>query len=456
MSDLYLILTAIVILGSLLRSYRRTGDPLSPLFAFAPMLFYVYVYHPYVVIAGGELSRIFPKIETQDLEYVLLVNLVSLVAFCTGASSHRRSAGDDRRFQILDQDVSSQSRQRFFNLSVILGTMAGVSFWYLAFQSGGPVKLWNDNKPHFSGASGYIGEMPMLTYPAILLLAAAWQGRRLSLGRLLFALGIASPQISWAILGKRRGTIFLIAAALAAFWYLVKNKRPNWKIVIGGVGMLGLFLLFVAANRSSGAVFNLGGESQSRLGMTLTGNNLSVGDEFVSSVALVLTSDYHSHHYWGKRFLVMFCVRPIPSFLWPSKWKDVGLAGLQTEPGLGGMGPSLWSEAVGSVPAGGTAGGFVGDAFLEWGWGGVLACYGLGFGFSWLWKRWASRQGVWTLIYIEAMILSIFLPSQSLGAWAYRFALLAVPTAIVFRFLKPQRTTRLATSNQPPIPMQTF
>jgi hypothetical protein len=55
-SDVYLLLTALVILGSLAVSFRRTRDPMSPLVIFAPMLFYVYVYHPYMILARGEVS----------------------------------------------------------------------------------------------------------------------------------------------------------------------------------------------------------------------------------------------------------------------------------------------------------------------------------------------------------------------------------------------------------------
>lgn len=451
MIELYLLLTALVILLSMLISYQRTSDPLSPLFTFTPMLFYVYVYHPYTLLAGQTIHKYFP--DPSDIEYVLLLNLLCLAGFCVGACRFRRAASDDPRFRILEQDASQRVRRRFLHLSLILGTMASLGFWWMVFQSGGPQMMWRQPKPSLGAASGYIGEMPMLTYPAMLLLAAAWQGRPMTLERVLVALYIASPQISWAILGKRRGTIFLIAATLAAFWSLVRNKRPNGKVVLSGVGMLGLFLLFVAANRSSGTTFDLGTDSLTRLSQTLQSDNLDGGDEFISATALVLTSDHFHHHYWGKRFFALFAIRPIPSFLWERKWIDLDLAGLQKAPGLGGMSPWMWRQAVGFLPTSGSAGGFVSDAFLEWGWGAVVVCYGLGYFFSWLWKQWVSRGGVWTLVYIEAMILCVHLPSQSLGSWAYRFALLAVPTFLFFRLFTSRKSSRRMSSTQGPIPM---
>jgi hypothetical protein len=281
--------------------------------------------------------------------------------------------------------------------------------------------------------------------------AAAWQGRRLTFDRFLLALYIASPQIAWAIIGKRRGTIFLITATIAACWYLIKNKKPNWKVMIGGVGMLGLLLLFVVAHRRAGTEHDLG------LNSTLTGSHrLTEGDEFVAGGAMIVASERYSHHFWGIRVFAMFLVRPIPSAFWPTKWQDLGLGWMETQPGLYGLTTSQWQQALGFDPALGTAGGFVADAYMEWSWGGVLACYILGYGFSWLWKRWVTRGGVWTVIYVEAMILSIFLPSQSLGAWSYRFALLAVPTAFVFHLLIPKSARARSLAPPAPYPTQTY
>ncbi len=472
MSEVYLLLTAVVILGALLVSYRRTGDPLSPLVTFAPMLFYVYAYHPFVIQFGeipittamnserslfvaettsatNPLFSFFPR--QGDVEYILLVNLISVSAFCLGASYYRRSVGSEQRFRILERAASPRVRQRFLQLSLVLGTLGFVAFWWLVSRSGGPVRMFSHPKPFLVSTSGYIGEMPMLTYPALLLLAATWQGQCLTLSRLLTLLYVASPQISWAIIGKRRGTIFLIAAMLAACWFLIKNKKPNWKVIIGGVGMLGLLLLFVVTHRQASPQEDLG------LQATLTGSHpLTTGDEFVAAGATILASEQYGHHFWGARACSMFVIRPIPSVFWPTKWQDMGLGWMETQPGLYGLTTSQWNAALGFSPALGTAGGFVADAYLEWAWGGVLACYCLGFGFSWLWKQWGLRGGVWTALYIEAMILSIYLPSQSLGAWSYRFALLAVPTAIVFHVLIPHPSRRRSPVRYSRIPVQTF
>ena len=418
------------------------------------MLFYVYAYHTYVVISHPNISNFLPN--SSDIEFVLLVNLLSILGFCLGICHYRRSGTDQQRFQILEQETTTAVRRRFFRLGILLGTMAFASFWYMVFSAGGPVKLYLQSKPSFGRHSGYLGEMPMLTFPALFLLAAAWQGRRFTFARFMIAFYVASTQISFSIIGKRRGTIFLTAAVLAAFWYVVRNKKPNWKAMIGGTCALGLVLLYVAANRSSNALTSIGEGNNDRLANTLTVNELTAGDEFISSAGVILTSHHFQNHYWGKRILVIILIRPIPSFIWEGKWEFFGLQNLKYQPGGGGMQRSQWMDAVGFRTTSGSATGFVADAYLEWSWGGVIACYFLGRGFGWLWKQWVSKGGVWTVIYAESMILSVFLPSQSLGAWLYRFLLLSIPTALIFRFIGVSKRRMISTLNQPPIPMKSF
>ena len=455
MSDLYLLLTALAILISLFISYRRTRDPLSPLMIFAPMLGYAFCFHVYVVISHPKFSSFLPN--TANVEFVLSVHLLSITAFCAGICYYRRSPTDQQQFQILDREASARVRSRFLELGIILGTMACVSFWWMIFSVGGPLKLLYQSKPSFGHNPGYLGEMPMLAFPALFLMAAAWQGQRLNFQRLMLAIYVASTQISMSIIGKRRGTIFITVASLAAFWHIVKNQKPNWKAMIAGVCALGLVLLYIAANRSSGTLLDFGEGSTQRLATTLMhAGDLEGGDEFISAAGVILTSDRFQNHYWGKRFFVTLFIRPIPSFIWPSKWTFFGLNALRTQPGGGGMSKNLWMEAVGYETTGGSATGFLADAFLEWSWGGIIACYCLGRGFGWLWKKWVSRGGVWTVIYAEAMILSIFLPSQSLGAWLYRFLLLSIPTMFAFKLLRVRKTRTIAPSNQPPLRMQSF
>ena len=64
---------------------------------------------------------------------------------------------------------------------------------------------------------------------------------------------------------------------------------------------------------------------------------------------------------------------------------------------------------------------------------GLLGCLAVGFAFSRLWQRSVSSGGVWIALYVIAAALSIYLPTQSLSAWLYRFLFMAVPTVAVWR-----------------------
>ncbi len=92
MFDLLLILTALVIAMAMWAGYRRTGDALMPMILFGPMLLYVYVYSPVMLLYHGELAYYFP--DPASLEYVAMVNLVGVGLFCLGCvASSRRVRG---------------------------------------------------------------------------------------------------------------------------------------------------------------------------------------------------------------------------------------------------------------------------------------------------------------------------------------------------------------------------
>jgi hypothetical protein len=102
---------------------------------------------------------------------------------------------------------------------------------------------------------------------------------------------------------------------------------------------------------------------------------------------------------------------------------------------LGGFTESQWQEAVGFVPTRGSAGSFISDLFSSFWWAMPLFTFGLGRLYSAAWARSCNQGGVWTLIYIELLALSVYLPSQSIGAWIYRLLLFCVPTLLIWRYL---------------------
>jgi hypothetical protein len=159
----------------------------------------------------------------------------------------------------------------------------------------------------------------------------------------------------------------------------------------------------------------------------------SSGQEFIHSSGLILTAEYRDEFYWGLRYFALLFVRPIPRQLWPTKYEDLGLGWMVDEPGTGGFTDRDWYEAVGFVPLRGSAGGFVADLFVEFWWYGVIGCYLIGRLYSYCWTRSVRSGEMWTMIYMELLALSVYLPAQSVGAWLFPAVILTGTTWIVWQ-----------------------
>jgi oligosaccharide repeat unit polymerase len=383
-----------------------------------PMLLYVYVYSPMTRISSGSLLEFFP--DAQELVYVQLVQLVSVVAFCLGCTWYRRPPGIDQRFSMLRQQIPLRTRLRMLSLVSILGTVACGSFLYMVSYSGGWIRVFSEAKPFIRAPSGYIGELPMLSYPAIFILSFAFQGRRLTTRRVAAMIIVMFPHIVMATLGGRRGPMFLASCTFFGAWCIINQRRPRVKTVLAGLATVGCLMLLLQGNRAN--LFRPWEEEidTSFVEQLWSPPVLNAGDEYVVAAATVLTTSKYGHYYWGARYFATFFVRPIPRFIWPTKYEDMGLGWMETNPGKSGIPTSQWLDCVGFEPAGGSAGGFVADLFLEFSWGCAAICFLLGLLFSSVWRKWTTCGELWTLIYFEFMVLSVYLIAQSLGAWLYR------------------------------------
>jgi oligosaccharide repeat unit polymerase len=444
MFDVLLILTAILIGSAMLIGYRSTGDALMPMILFGPMLLYVYAYSPAMLLYNGEFDQIL--LEPTQLEYVALINLIGVGLFCMGCVSHSRAvAGASQRGSVFEQIALDEStRARLFNVACFLGMVALAGFQFKVYNSGGFGQVFSQPKPFLDSPSGYVGEMPMLAYPAIVLLALTLRGRRIRLGHLLLAFVFASPHLIMASLGGRRGPAFLILTTLMVSWYTAKNRRPSIRTVVGMVVMAGLIMLFLVSNRKN---IYLGSEKEidteafrNRVVVTES----SSGQEFIYASGLILTATYRDQFYWGLRYFSLLFVRPIPKQLWPTKYEDMGLGWMVDQPGTGGFTERDWYEAVGFVPDLGSAGGFVADLFLEFWWYGLIGCYLIGRLYGYCWTRSVHSGQLWTMIYVELLALSVYLPAQSIGAWLFPAVILTGTTWVVWRRIVAPRERRLA------------
>ena len=446
MFDLLLILTAVIICTAMWVGYRCSGDALMPLVVFGPMLLYTYVYSPAMLMYQGELEQFL--LDPAQLEYVGMVNLLGVGLFCVGClSSSRAVLGNLQQGGVLKQvAVDESTRARLFIVACILGMIAVSGFVYMVYSGGGFWEVFSRPKPFLNSPSGYIGEMPMMAYPAIMLLAITARGRQIRVRHVLLAFFFASPHLIMASLGGRRGPAFLIMCILVTSWYVARNRRPSLRMVVGMVAVAGVLMVFLVSNRKN---IYLGSEREidteaftNRLVLT----EASGGQEFIYSSGLILTAEYRDQFYWGLRYFTLLFVRPIPKQLWPTKYEDLGLEWMVGEPGTGGFTDREWYEAVGFVPLRGSAGGFIADVFVEFWWYGLIGCYLIGRLYGDCWRRSLRSGQLWTMIYVELLALSVYLPAQSVGAWLFPAVILTGTTWIIWQRIVVPRQRAAAAS----------
>ncbi len=425
----------VIAIGALL-AYQRTRDPLCAMVIFSPMLLYFYCYHPLVMLQNPDVLRLTGG-SASVFTTTAVVNLLGVSAFCLGCTRAKRSTRRDQQtLSDIGDRFSSKGRSQVNAIAMLLGLASVSVFWFLVWTSGGFAKVFmSGGKPFLrGGGSGYIGELPMLSYPAMLLIAVARQGRKFRFIDYAAYIFVASPQIIWATLGGRRGPMFLMAMTMAASWMIVRSKRPKLAGVLSGLMAIGLLIVFLAATRHS---LFLGSEKEfsfTDFTQDLTSGTETVyGDEFICSYAVIETSETVRRHYWGHRFLVQLFVRPIPRQLWSSKYEDTGMEWMDKRAGTSGFAQSEFLRTVGFEPTGGSSTGFVADLFLEFSWGAVFGCFLLGWFYSFLWMKSHRSGGFWMVLYYIALILSIYLVAQSVvSAWGYRMLLLGVPTWFIW------------------------
>jgi hypothetical protein len=208
-------------------------------------------------------------------------------------------------------------------------------------------------------------------------------------------------------------------------------------------------MLFLVANRSK---IYLGSQWEDAAVSVQQTTDLytSGGEDWSFAAGMILTSNRHDRHFWGRRLFTVVFVRPIPKQIWPNKYYDVGMGWLQDQSDMAGLSDAQWLTAVGWIPTRGSAAGFVADLFLEFSYAGLLACFLFGYVFSFLWRKASTERSIWTVLYLFAAILSVYVPTQSVSAWLHRFLLMSVPAVVAWRyFVLPVMSERDSSSAQP-------
>ncbi|MBN1551177.1 oligosaccharide repeat unit polymerase [bacterium] len=430
--------TGFVTVIAMLIAYIRSKDPLHPMMYLGPMFFYIYCYQPAILYYQDFLRPYFPDITR--LEYVQLLNFSCCTAFYAGCLMIFKI----RKTPTLNPkivELPAMFRKRMFNLGILLGTISVGAFLYMVQRGGGFASTFDQAKAYISAPSGYIGDAPLLSFPAILMLSLSFQGRRPQLHHVLLILLFASPFLTFGILGGRRGPIFMGIAILFFPWWLVSRRRVSFRALIAGGCVLAIAVMFVWSQRrqlyiGSNFMFN-----ETAFWDKFIPQEVDTGHEFIFSSGQVLNAQYYNSFYWGRRQFVLFFIRPIPRQIWPTKYEDMGFPNFSA--GHSSIdNPDDWLESVGWIPLQGAAHGLVADMYIEFGWGAIIACFLIGSAYSYLWIRSLRSGGIWMILFVEATIISLYLPTQSFAAAMYRFLFMSVPTVILWRRIIQNRITK--------------
>lgn len=423
MADLWLFATLLVVLFSTAFCWLRNHDPLHPQIMLGAMFTYMYFLRPFLL--GDALLR---YISEQQLEFCLAANLVGVTLFCVGLNW----GGTLPRRRGVSVSLSPADRRRLYQLGIVLGFIAVAAYWFTVFNSGGFFKVYSTSKGYTRSPSGYIGEARMLAFPAIILIFLA--RRHLAIRGVDVALAIlfASPHLLHGILGARRGPTFLVLATLLFSWFGAAGRRMKLLQLGAGVGVIVALLFVLITYRGSiyiGSDVDI--ESNAVLARAFP-TEVRSGDDFLFGCAVIAVSEHAERHYWGGRLLTTLLVRPIPRQIWPSKYEDTGF-GWMADGTMLGFTDAEWLGAIGWKPSGGSSGGFAADLFCEFGWFMAAAAFLLGRGYGLLWRRAALVGGVWVVLFLEALILVVYIPTQSVSAVLHRFAFMACMTLLFWR-----------------------
>ena len=431
--------TGVILVAGAVFAYHRTTDILHVLLFLGPMFFYATVVDPWTV--KPLLDRFF--VEQSDVILVLVLNLLGVAALVAGALHEPPVPGGNRHAR--RRSLQDHERRQLRLVGAVLSVVAVAAYASGIVNSGGFVAAFSQAKGGGQSESGYIGEAMNLGLVGAVMAALSqyrrrWNGATFAIA----ALGLL-PNLIQGTFGGRRGPLFLALACALLTWIVTRPRRPSLWVVASALACVLLSVVFIGSQRKH---LYLGSEQAEvrweQFFQTWQPEELAAeGNNFLYATGFVVATRHSGEYTWGRKLAVNLLVRPIPRQLWPTKYQDTGATWVTNEyPGLGHLTLDDWVDGVGWIPLAGSAGLSISDLFGEFGWGAIIAMYLIGRGFSWLRFLRSTRGGVWELVYLEALTLSIYLATQSFSAFYHRFLILAIPTIIVWKLLVKRPSQR--------------
>jgi hypothetical protein len=421
------VLTGIVIMMTAMLAYAGSRDAFHPAIVVAPPFGYIFSISPIVLNSEGGLEALFT---TDQLAHVQLIYLLSVACFSLGLLSIRPRGTALRHGGM---NLSAPMARRLYQAAIAMGVISVAAYLHMIDNVGGFVEAYSRVKGGGRAESGYIGEAILMSFPAVLFAALARRAvGRIRLRDMALAILIMSPHLIQGTLGGRRGPLFLSLAVLFFAWLIARGGFASLRKVVLGVSIIGLAVIFVWSQRQE--VYLGSGEDieVERVWDKLSPDRIETGDAYVFSAAKILAAEQAGSFYWGYRYFVTFLIRPIPKQIWPTKYEDVGASwvmGIDDEKEA-----VLLLQGVGFMAPAGAALPSIADVYLEFAWGVLPFFFVLGRVFARVWTLHRLRGGIWSVLHIIMLALSIYLATQSFSAWAHRLLFISAPTFLLWRF----------------------
>ena len=424
-------LTGLAVLALVALAWVMPRDPFHPAIYLGPMLVFLYAFLP-LYLSFTQREELRGLLDDDDLVYVQTLNAFGAISLCLGVllgGAPARAAG-----AVLPWLPSEEFGRRLAGAAVGLGLIGLAAYGYMLANVGGFAGAYGRAYGGVWADSGHVRDLQYLTVAALVLLLTARTGRGLSGVDWGWIVLFAGPWLIHGLLGARRGPTFMTLVALGAGWYLMRARRPRLTTTALGGLALGLLLLFLVAHRDR---IYLGSDFDFKEDARAYAFTAQSGNDFVYGAGAILHADAVGEYWWGRRYLTVLFVRPIPRVLWPSKYDDaaavLGTPSIRTNMGVG---TDAFRETVGWTGATGAAPGIVADMWIEFWWASFLVILGIGWCYGRAWSRAVMHGGLWATIYCLMFALSAFLVMQSLQAMLFRFLLLAVPGLLAWRYAR--------------------
>jgi hypothetical protein len=402
-------------------SWRRYADPFHPYIFLIPQLLFLYGGMPahLVVSDVGTFSQYVGGL-AGFLQYELLVYLMS-IALLGGVLA---GSGGRRRKDVIGPRRFEVNQERLRVISLAIGGISWACWIVMIVRVGGFQEAYGTAYGGGWDPSGFIREGRFAGLIGALLIYGSRSGGRMRGSDWALIAYCLAPVALHGLLGARRGPTF-VAAVIGAggYVYFIRRRLSLAAALPAGIA-LGTLLLFLVANRSD---IYFGTELSS-----LDRSPLDVLETWDSNEYLIgsAVSRYAAEFgsYRGIREVTQLTGRLLPHSIWPAVWDDLpSFFGLDVDLRLnGGIDPMRVNVAAGWMPSRGSAPGFVGDLWIEYGVFALLAAFLIGCLYGTVWRI-AAFEPKARLFYLVMTAMSVYLVMQGLDPWLYRILLIGGP-----------------------------